>query len=465
MPGVFIAMPALAAQKIAIVGRLVETSPDRVLSSLSRALAETVDDSALGDVRKLVEVEVAERQFRNAVMGPVTPMFSGNGTESRRLTFPVAAFGLIWRGLRSVAGDVLAETRQMAEAETPHPGLSARYDRLVQTAASELRTRTSPDFAAAAELCDQARPDGASALLACMDIAPVVRRAAAKLPIWLAHPGGESAAPARLAYNDAVEISEGAGQPYFEMIAAQLDQRWMVLRIISAVMEKPTERYLGDSELAGFAEAVMDEVDEAITLITNFDPALGPEAGHALALRAELAVRQLMEVETNVALNRERGWGRRVRKQRLGLASAVEARLRDADVAVVAVLPMHEITQHGVRRTTPRLSVEPDHVAVRRAETLLSFSAGLRSAVNYGGFSAARGALVDKLSSILDLYVDEAVQQIRLDQTVETAFAGAFLEVAARFSDLVAGEKAGELVRRRAQAARHHEPQIAASAE
>ena len=456
-------MPALAARKIAIVGHLVESSPDRVLSSLSRALAETVDDSALGDVRKLVEAEVAERQFRNAVMEPLAPMFAGGGNDPRKLTFPLAAFALIWRGLRSVAGVELDETRQMADADPPHPGVSARYDRLVETAASGLRARANPDFAAAAELCDQARPDGAKELLACMDIAAVVRRATVRLPMWIAHPGSDSKLPARLAYNDAVAVSESAGLSYFQMIAAQLDQRWMVLRIISAVMEKPTERYLVDSGLAGFAEVVLDEVDQALTGVGAIDPEAGPEAGYAAALRAELAVRQIVELETNVALNRDRGWGRRVRRQRLGLASAVEARLREADVAVIAALPMHEIKQYGVRRTAPRLSSMPDVACVRRAETLLTFSAGLRSAVNYGGFSAARGALVEKLSAVLELYVDETVQQIRLDQTHEsdeTICAEAFLEVAARFSDLVVGEKAGELVRRRAQVARYHESQI-----
>jgi hypothetical protein len=458
-------MQALAAQKIAIVGRLVETSPDSVLSNLSRALAETVDNSALGDVRKLVEAEVVERQFRNAVMEPLTPMFVGVGNDSRKLTFPLAALPLIWRGLRSVAGVELDDIRRIADADPPHPGLSARYDRLVETAASELRARINPEFAAAADLCDQARPDGATELLACMHIAGVVRRAALLLPTWITHPGSESRLSARPAYNDALAVSESAGPYYFQMISAQLEQCWMVLRIISAVIEKPTERYLDVAELAGFAEALMEEVDEALTLIATFDPEAGPGAGNAAAVRAELAVRQIMEMETNVALNRDRGWGRRIQKQRRKLASAVEARLREADLAVMAALPMHEINQHGIRRTAPRLSCEPDAACVRRAETLLSFSAGLRSAVNHGGFLAAWGALVEKLSTGLDLYVDETVRQIRLDQTGETACSEAFLDVAARFSHLVAGQKAGELVRRRAQAARHHEPQIAVNAD
>ena len=44
------------------------------------------------------------------------------------------------------------------------------------------------------------------------------------------------------------------------MLAAQMAHPWMVLRIISAVMDKPSERYLRDSELGGFAERVTDNV-------------------------------------------------------------------------------------------------------------------------------------------------------------------------------------------------------------
>lgn len=464
MLGVSITMPALAAQKIAIVGRLVETSPDRVLSNLRRALAETVDDSALGDVRRLVEAEVSERQFRNAVMAPVAPMFAVSGRVRPGLTFPPQALGLIWRGLKTAAGSTVADIRKASEEEPPRQGLAGRYDGLVEAAANGLRSRSNADFVEAADLCDRSRPDGTASLVACLDIAPVVRRAIARLPVWLAHPG-DSSAPARLAYNDAVAVNDAAGPAYFEMIAAQLDQDWMVLRIIAAVMDKPSERYLADTDLGGFTEAVMAEVDDAVSLIDTFDAHAGTEGGHEVAQRAELAVRQIMEIENSVALNRQRGWGRRVHKQRLALASAVEGRLREADLAVTVALPLHETLQNGLRRLVPCLSMAPVAANVSRADTLLAFSAGLRSAVNYGGFSAARGALIEKLGVALDLYVDEAVQQIRSDPAREMVYAGDFLEIAARFSALVLGDQAGDLVRRRAQAALHPQPQIAAYAE
>jgi hypothetical protein len=50
-------MSGLSAQKVQIVRRLVETSPDRVVSALQAALAQTSGEDALADVRRLVEAD------------------------------------------------------------------------------------------------------------------------------------------------------------------------------------------------------------------------------------------------------------------------------------------------------------------------------------------------------------------------------------------------------------------------
>ena len=46
------------------------------------------------------------------------------------------------------------------------------------------------------------------------------------------------------------------------MLAAQMAQPWMVLRIISAVMDKPTERYLRDNSPA--SRGVFEDIDKAL---------------------------------------------------------------------------------------------------------------------------------------------------------------------------------------------------------
>lgn len=446
-------MSALSERKIAIVRTLVESAPDRVVGSLRQALADTSDNSALGGVKRLVEVEVFDRTLRNSILQPVAAMCIGAGDDPHRLTFPSRVLGLLWRGVRNAEIDAIAVIREAPDKDTPVHLVIEAQDQITAAAAAGVRSRATSEFRIAAEICDQARTRGAEQLAACLDISPVVRRATQRLPEWLAHPGGETSAGSRLAYKDAVAVAEDAGPRFFEMLAAQMAYPWMVLRVISAVMDKPTEGYLADSEMAAFGEGLLADIDEALQTIGGLKGDDGQAAARAAAKQAELIVQQIMEIETCVDLQRDHGWGKRVHKQRASLAGVVEARLRDAEKAVIEALPMFAPRNQRVRRQIPRLEAEPEARLVNCARTLLSFSDELRTAANYGGFSSTRNKMVEKLGEYLDHYVDEVLDLIRTDEVEDRQIASAFLEHSAEFNQFIRGDKAGELVRRRAHAA------------
>ena len=451
-------MVALSERKIEILRRLVETAPDKVVGGLQTALAETAEDSALAGVRRLVESEARDRALRNAVLQPVVPMCVGDGSDESRLAFPSRVLALIWRGLKAIdpesvedAAVALADYRAGDSSNEP-------FDMLLQLAAQALRTRQSHEFALAADSCEAARPGGAEQLAQCLDIGPVVRTAIPKLPDWSAHLGEETTASARLAYKDAVAIADDAGQRFFEMIAAHMPYPWMVLRIISAVMDKPNERYLADSEMAMFGERVMAEIDATLAAVARLDLDAGPPAGRTAAKNVELITFQISEMETCVDLSREHGWGHEIGNKRRSLAAIVEGHLRTAEKLTVAVLPTQIVKIGRMRKTVPKLSTMPDPIATRRAVTLLTFASDIRSSANYGGFAAARGKMLESLGDVLDTYVEEVLDHLRTEDVEDEDVAYAFLEVAAEVSRLVRDERAAELVRRRAAAARHEEP-------
>jgi len=456
-------MAALSERKILIVRTLVEAAPDRVVGTLQQALAGTAAESALGGVRRLVETEVFDRNLRNCVLSPIAPMCVGAGDSKRALTFPSRALGLLWRGLCAVEAEAVGEARDNFTGEAPPPMLLGGYDHLTAVAAAGLRERSTPQFAGAAEACEQARPGGAEQLAQCLDIAPIARRAIYRLPEWISHAGGDTTAAARLAYKDAVAIAEDAGPRFFEMLAAQMAEPWMVLRVISAVMDKPTDRYMHDSELASFGENLLSDVDQSLHDIASLNPDDGPEAGRAAARIAELVVQQVLEMENSIELNREQGWGVRVHKQRVGLASVVEGRFREGEKAVAEALVMHVPRGARNRRQSPRLDTPPEARPVNRAMTLLSFCDELRTTANYGGFSSTRAKTVEKVSEYIANYVEEVLDHVRTGDVEDLEIAEAFLGVAADFNGLVLGDKAGELIRRRAHAALHPEHHHAGS--
>jgi hypothetical protein len=456
-------MPALSERKIEIVRTLVETAPDKVVGGLQAALAETPNESALGGVRRLVEREVAERTLRNVALQPIAPMCLGAGGDAGRMTFPARALFLLWKGVVAACPETVEHAREAHEDDAPHHLAFPIFDHLTAAAAEGLRTRDRPEFAAAAEACERARPGGAELLASCLDLGPVVRRAIQKLPEWLAHSGGDTSAGARLAYKDAVAISDDAGPRFFHMLAAQMAQPWMVLRIISAVMDKPTERYLADSELASFGEHVIAEIDQALNAIATLNPDEGPQAGRAAARLAALVVQQILEVETSIDLVRESGWGARVAKQRGNLAGVVERRLKEAEKATANALPISTPRLARIRRPVPNLAEPPSPRNVTRAMTLLSFCDEIKATANRGGFASARARLVEALGDHLDHYVDEVVDLLRTGDAENPENGEAYLAVVADFNRLIRDEKAAELVRRRAHAALHPEhPPLAA---
>ncbi|MFC3070953.1 hypothetical protein [Phenylobacterium soli] len=447
-------MAALSERKIEIVRQIVESAPDRVVGGLEAALSETSEDSALAGVRRLVDAEARDRRLRNGVLQPIAPMCVGDGKDPARLTFPARALAAVWRGLKETAPEAVSDAAVAMIDYRPGESPNEPFDHLVRLAANALRNRASRDFEIAADVCEAARPGGAELFALCLDLSPVVRRALPKLPEWIAHFGKDTTAAAKLAYKDAVAIADDAGPRFFDMLSAQLAHPWMVLRIISAVMTKPTERYLADSEMSGFGQRVMQEIEDTLKAVSKLDPLAGPEAGRVAAKQVELITFLVSEIETCVELSKEHGWGHEITKHRKSLAAVVESHLRSADKFARAALPTQPPKLRRIRRQMPKLNLMPDPVAVKRAITLLTFSHEVRASANYGGFAAARGKLLEGLGEMLDNYVEELLDLLRTGDAEDEGVGYAFMEVAAEISHLVRDERAAELVRRRTAAVR-----------
>ncbi|MES2340908.1 MAG: hypothetical protein V4597_04470 [Pseudomonadota bacterium] len=446
-------MPGLSDRKIEIVRHLVESAPDKVVGGLQNALAAASGDSVLAGVRRLVEGEVADRRLRNAVLSPVAPLFVGDGSDPERLVFPSRVLALIWRALKATAPEeVLKAERTLVDYRADETSTEP-FDVLVVAAADGLREREQRDFAAAAELADQCREGGAELLLSCLALSPIVREATLRLPEWISRTTDERAAAARVAYKDAVAISDDAGPRFFDMLAAQLAERWTILRIVSAVMDRPTEHYLAASELSVFATRVMDEIDKNLLKVVHFDLDGGPQAGRDAGATVELITLQIAEMENAIDLGREGGWGGRVQKQKKGLAAVVEGRLRELEKVIGHALPSQTVRVARMMKSLPRLTGEPDAKAVGRAITLLTFIESVRTSANYGGFASTRAKVVEKIGETLDDYVEEALALIREGVVEEPETGRAFLHVAADCAALLREPRAGDVIRRRATAA------------
>ena len=440
-------MAALSERKLDIVRTLVESAPDAVVEGLREALAAAGGDAALASVREIVGLEANDRHLRNAVLGPLAPMFVGDGADPLRLTFPIRTAGLLWRGLKALAPAFVRNAEVALYSDQTDSGAAEQFDRLLRLAAKGVRADEAREFRQARQACEDARTGGAAALLACLEMAPVVRGVSHRLGGWVTHQTPQSTVAARLAYKDAVALAPEGGACFFQMIAAQLANPYTVLRIISSIMEKPTERYLADSELGVFGELVLREVEAALTEAAALDAEDGADAAVAAARHVNRVTSAAGELETYVTLSRDQAWGKRLLMHRNHLSAMVEARCQEAER-----LFDHALPGKRSRRDAVRLG-RPDETAVDRCRTLLTFISELRTSANYGGFAATRSRLLDALGHELDLCVEDLLEAVKAAEPPGAPDAQAFLAIAADFSALVRDEKAAELVRRRAAAA------------
>jgi hypothetical protein len=367
------------------------------------------------------------------------------------LAFPPRTLGLIWQALKREAPREVALAKRRLDEWRGQTLSSEPYDWLCAAVGRGLRAEHGP-YEAVAQAAD--RGGGRQALAGCLDIAPLTRAALWHAPEWLGRMTGEKAAKLRLAYRDIVAVADDAGPRFFEMMMAHLAEPWLVLRIIAGVMDHPTESYVAASELGGFGERVLADVDLRLAELAAFKPTSGRQAAHAVVQSLHVITLELAELEQAFALTPDGVWGRRVAQQRHRLGDSVDAVLRAADRAVGRALPLH-VVRLGPRtlRSAPLLDHDPDLDQAERAATLLTFVSEVRASAAAGGFAAPRARVLEALAARLDGYVEALLAEIHADDGAGAGRARAYLDVAAEFCGLVRDERSAQIVRRRAAVA------------
>ncbi len=369
------------------------------------------------------------------------------------MLFPRAAFGRLWRALKEAhpaecAAAAAAPVRRIDGEATP-----LIFDELCRLAASRLREREG-EFAALAELVDGFRPGAAGELVACLDLCPVAREALRHLPEWLVRMTDERQAAARLMYKDAVALAEDAGPRLMEILFAHLAEPWTILRIVSAVMLKPDDRYAASSEMADFGARLLRDIDRRIDRFKSFDYNGGAVAGEEAARTLRVAVTIAAEFEQSLTLVRDGPWGLKLAKQKQSLASAAEAHLRKVEKAVAEALPMQPVRVGGrTVRGEPRLDAPPNTALVQRARAVLTFFAEVRTAAAQGGYGTARAKVGEDVAHFLDSYVEELLATLRSNDHEHMDNAAQYLETAADLTALVYDDQTAQIIRRRAAAA------------
>jgi hypothetical protein len=287
-----------------------------------------------------------------------------------------------------------------------------------------------------------------------LGVAPIARQALMHLQGWVTRLTEERAAVLKLAFKDAASVAPDGVPRLLDILFGHLPEPALVLRLVAAATDRAGDRYLAESELAGFGERLLKAVEARLDRIKSFDPDAGPAGARRVADDVAFVCAVLAEFELSVDLSREGPWGKRVAAARATVAAAMEGRLRDVEDAVSAALPVQHVRVAGrTSRGAPNVSTGPDPRAVQRAHAMVSLLDAVQASAGVGGYGSLRNSVADKLAERLETYADEVVHLLNHSEAPDEARARAYLEVAAQFLGLARDAKAAQVVRRRAAVA------------
>ena len=443
---------SLSETQATVLRTIFSSAPDSAITNLECALAGEVERGGpMASVHALIAAEAGGRRVRSLVFHPLIPLCRATPAGSAR--FPVAAISRLWNALKIASPEGVRAAEAIGPAETEEDRLRAHEicDSLCRFAARGLRAGQGP-YESAKALLDSAEPNGAEAFAQFLDIAHIARGALVRLPDWLGRLSEERSVEMRLAYNDAVDITDDAGPRLLDVLRAHMAEPWRVLHLICAVMDRPTDRFAASSEIARFGETIMADIDRRLDWFRVFDTDGGPAVGAQAAETLRVASLEIAEFETSLDLAREGPWGSRLGKQKMSLAQLAEQRLAKIDKALDAALPVLLVKFGKGLRGFPNLNDDPNPMQQRRAECLLTFFEQSRNAANQAGYGSARTKAGERLDSRLEHYVEDLLDMLRADEVPNIDRIRAYLEVAAILIGSARGDKAAQIVRRRAAA-------------
>lgn len=445
-------MSAPINDRLGVVRALLENAPDSAVRALDMALrADT--STALAQVRAMVRAELSDRGARDVVLAPLAPLCAPRADGFKQALFPIGALSRLWRALKDLEPRLVTEAVSALALANDDEGSPPAWDDLCRAAAAAIR-ENAPTMQGLVRYLDDFQPGSADQFAGVLELAPLARTAIARLPVWLRSMTEERAAAIRLLFKDADSVAKDASPRLIEVLLAQTAEPWLLLRIISAVTHRASDRYLAVSELAEFCERVLSDIERRVGLVRTFDLDGGAPAGQAAAASAMVALGEILEFEESLDLAKQGPWGARVTQLKQSLSALTEGLLKKAPKIVGDALPLQQVRVGGMKlRMEPRLDEPPDARLVRRAMASLAFFNRCRAAAAQGGFGSVRKRAEEEIAHRLDSYLEDILVMAHGGELGAPEHAHAFLEVVADMTALAQDEKSAQIVRRRAAAA------------
>ena len=446
-------MAELSVAQRAVLAQMLERAPDRVLKTLSGAVAQMPGERAAA-LSVMLADETIDRRRRAIAFAPLLPMFQRRPDGVDALNFPPGVLPRLWKAASSKEPELLLVLDDYRPIED-NPKMRMVADRICVAAAGAVRDQ--PDMVWPPTGGDEtARAKGLEELALCFDLAAMARRGLLILPDLILRPTGDQLAELRLLIRDSAEITTDGGPRILEIFFAHLGDASLILRlVVHSSKAAAKEGFLSESEMAGFVNRLLAEVEARITRIASHKP--GAKADPGPGVRADVAwcAETLGELDVTLQLDPESGWGKQAREARDRINAALSKTLRGLDKTMDRLMPTREAKTTGrMTRRVADLEAEAAPLeAVQAAVVLLTLLGALRTAAQVFGCETLRHQLVQSTTERVTVWVDQVIEAVNAGDAPDQRKSLAMVETLAKCLLLIEETDAARTVRRRAGAA------------
>ncbi|MBK1969135.1 hypothetical protein ABC365_15825 [Brevundimonas sp. 3P9-tot-E] len=429
-------MADLSGVQRAALAHLIERCPDRILSQLLGLAGAMAGDRA-GAMREMVEVELLDRRRRDVAFGPLAPLFHPREDGLGGLDFPADLLVRLWRAATRGEPELLPQLDRDDD-------LSRMVaDRLCHSAAVVLRD--APDV-----VWPDVGPERVETMAACLDLAPVMRRALPYLPAWIGRPGVAELAELKLALRQASAVGPGGVERLLEIVFAHMPDARLMLRVLGLIGASGREAATGREEADRLIDRVVSALAQRAAEVVALNPAADENEHRRLAAGLNWCAETLAEIDVALSLGTDSVWAKAVRQARLKIALRLSEHFAAAEKAVDAVLPVERTALAGrMTRPTPRLDQAPDLQAAAKARALLALTGQVRDITAVFGCEAERRQTAEALTGRLATWADEAIERLNDGRATDEVVARKRIGLTAELLGLLGARDASRTVRRR----------------
>lgn len=456
-------MGLIADKRLNLIRSLLRTLPQASLRSLEHALGMSRDE-ALVEVRDLISLELEYVYVKEAVFAPFLCLFQSRQDGLQGVRFQPWLLDNLWRALEAREPELYKQSRYAVRglrAEDPTPVV---FFRLVNASAAICREcpgevlpprATAGDAEEVAEFANY------------LDLHRILRGTLSRLHEFMGRIDADRATAMRLMFRDAGAANPEGGYRFMECLFANLDDGAQIVKFIATVSDRPNDRFLASSELAGFGERILDRIDDGMATLKQLMGTRHRPCEDLNAAGAQMArcLSQMQAFETYIELSRDGPWGKRIADSHKAIAEMVENQLKSAEKLLGEALPTRQERVYGrVKKDVPRLEKPAKPESVERARQTLTFARNMRNAAQSGGFAALHAKTVQTCEAMLDEYFESLLGIANGGEPFDADALMACFEVVTDLMDALCGEEKAQTARRRVASSDINKPQKPASA-